>query len=116
MKARWAFFVSLLLGLVAFSLEFEAVGQSMKARTLLTQAFIRHQDPSNATAEAFREANDPSAEALLHRSEVVSHISVPFAALSGLGLLISRRRKEPAWRWTVWLLLLLYGYLLGGPI
>ena len=116
MKARWAFFLSLVLGVFAFSLEWHSVDQSLVAKRQLTQAFVRHVDPNNVTAEALREADDPSAEALLQRSEVVSHIGVPFAALSGLCLFVSHRRKEPAWRWTVGLLLCLYGYLLIGPI
>jgi len=105
MKRRWAFCLALVFAVVAFCLQFWSVGGYITAKKQLTEDFIRHVETGN-----------PVAEALLQRSEVVSKAGMPVAVTSILCLFLSHRRREPAWRWPVGLLLCLYGYFLVGPV
>ena len=117
MKKRWAFFLSFMLAASALGFECWIGQESMDAKKQLTQDFLRNFDPITGSVKAHCEAENPSARKALDRSETLSWLTVPIAAVSGLCLFLSRRRKEPtAWRWTVAALLFLYLYLCLGPI
>jgi hypothetical protein len=105
MKKRWWFLLSLAWGVLALCLECHAVDESLDAKRHLTQDFIHNMGPK-----------DVAAEILGKRSETLCYFSMPIAAMSGLSLFLSYRRKEPASRWTIGLLLFLYSYLLIGPV
>ena len=118
MQKRWAFFLSLVLGVFAFGLEWHSIDESMAAKDQLTQAFV-HLDPDNLTAAALRQADSPSAEALLYKSRQLTYFTMPFAAMSAICVYLSHRRKEPvALVWSCGVLLMLSFYIYGviGPI
>jgi lipopolysaccharide export LptBFGC system permease protein LptF len=110
MKKRWAFFLSVTLGGLALFLQFQSVGDYLEA----SKRVASHFDP--ATGIETPAPHNSLAEALFLRSKMASNFGVPVAAMSALCLFLSHRRKEPAWRWIVGLLLCLYSYLLLGPI
>ncbi len=116
MKSRWAFYLSLMLGVLAVGIESWYIEQSGEARRQLTEYSMRDSDPDNPPSREIMEADLRAAEASpakarLRRAEAVASITLPAAAMSGLCLFLSRRRKEPARRWIVGALLISYWYL-----
>jgi hypothetical protein len=105
MRRRWAFILSLALGLLALCLVCISVNSRSDAKQQLTEYFLRNVD-----------AHGTPTEVLYQKGDKLLYFSMPAAALSALCLFVSLRKKEPAWRWTVWLVLFLYTYLVLGPI
>lgn len=114
MKKHWAFVLSLALGGLALCLEWRSNNEYIDASKQLTEGFVHHFDPATGTVGAI--PYNPAAQALLHRSEVLSHLAFPAAGISAVCLFLSHLRKETAWRWIVGLVLFLYAYLVLGPI
>jgi hypothetical protein len=118
MKKRWAFFLSLALGVFAICLQSWYFQQSSDAKHQLTEYWMRYSDPDNpptaeVMAEAFRVAQASPAKAQLRSAGVAALIGMPAAAMSALCLFLSHRRKEAARRWLVGALLILY-FILGS--
>jgi len=105
MKRRWAFLLSFVLGAVALGLEWRSGSLRLEAREMQTQDFLHDIVTPNVVANA-----------LLDHSEVLARSALPAAGTSSFCLFLSQRRKEPAWRWTVWPLLFLYLVFVLGPI
>ena len=108
MITRWIYLVSLALALSAFCIQWASIDGYLDARKQQTQNFLHH-----------LETPDFSADALLHKSRMLSYCAVPIAATSAFCLFLSCRRKEPialAWRCGVTIVLAYYFYGLIGPI
>ena len=118
MKERWAFLLSLALAVLALCFQCWYRLRSSDAKQQLTEYWMAHPDPDKpptreAMDEALRVAGNLPATAQRHRALVAAEIGMAGAAMSGLGMLLSRRRKEAAPRWLVGCLLFLY-FLLGS--
>ncbi|MDB6121442.1 MAG: hypothetical protein JWQ71_435 [Pedosphaera sp.] len=98
MKVRLAFCLSLVFVLIALSLRFAALGQFQEGYRIRAQTGQR-EFPSQQS----------------HRGALLLYLSLPLAAASAACMLISYRKKEPAWRWLTIGLLIVYLLISFAP-
>src|ERR1700679_2383926 len=83
MKARKIFFLSLALALFAVALRLAALGQFEDGYRMMREAGLHQFPPEQA-----------------HRGAFLLYISLPLALISAACVVVSYRRREPAWRWV----------------
>ena len=82
MKARWIFFLSLVLVLLAVVLRLGALGQFQDGYRIMRETGLHQFPPEQA-----------------HRGAFLLYISLPLALAGAVCVFVSYRRREPAWRW-----------------
>jgi hypothetical protein len=91
MKARKVFLFSLALALFALALRIGALGQFQEGYRMMRESGL-HQFPTEQS----------------RRGAFLLYVSLPLAVMSAACVFVSRRRREPAWRWVTIGLLGLY--------
>ena len=99
MRTRLAFILSITLALLALALLFEGRGQ-------LEQGYRIRRDTGQSAFPAEQS----------NRGAVMLYTSIPLAIASAVCAVLSRRRREPAWRWVTVVFLCLYLFVMLAPV
>ena len=98
MKERMVFLISLVLVFFALALRLGALGQFQEGYRMMRETGLR-----NFPVEQSR------------RGALLLYFSLPLAAASAVCVYVSRRKREPAWRWVTNGLLGLYLFVSFAP-